>query len=212
MTLLPDTYTQTLSGVRIIYSVLKSAHWIVSIGAIYIVVLLFEVKVVFPLEARILTDNAAIASLLFLPHAARVLSTIIVGPKAFFALLGAMVFYDTFISSSVMVEPAHIRLSLFVVGASCAPIAYWLVKFVNRRSSEFGIRLQEWRMVLQIGVVASLLNSLGRAVVLNTYHDAQSMMRVAAHVVFGDIMGLLVGLFVLLFVFRLIARSSLSST
>ena len=57
----------------------------------YVAVFLFQLGVIFPAEAKLFPVYSATASLMFLPHAVRVLATAIIGPKAFFLLYPAMV-------------------------------------------------------------------------------------------------------------------------
>ena len=57
----------------------------------YVAVFLFQLHVVFPAEAKLFSVYSATASLMFLPHAVRVLATAIIGPKVFFLLFPATI-------------------------------------------------------------------------------------------------------------------------
>jgi hypothetical protein len=53
----------------------------------YVAVFLFQLHVVFPAETKLFPVHSATASVMFLPHAVRVLATAIIRPKALFMLV-----------------------------------------------------------------------------------------------------------------------------
>ena len=187
----------------------KFLIWELVVAVCYIAVLLFEMKFVFPVERALLSDYQGITSLLFLPHAVRVLSTVIVGPKAFFVLFPTILFSGYFLFESyggVISTPLIIDAA---TGASCAPIAYLVVKWAYRNTPDFRLTLMNWRGVLMIGAVASLLNSVMRVTLLGDTKTISEISQEVASVLIGDMTGLLVGLVVLVFSFRLARRGQI---
>ena len=183
--------------------------WESAVATCYFGVLLFELKVIFPAERALLAEYPSIVSLLFLPHAVRVLSTVIVGPKAFFVLFPTILLFGYFLFKSyggVISIPLIIDA---VIGASCAPIAYLAVKWAYRKLPDFRFTLMNWRMVLLIGAVASLFNSAMRVILLGGTKTFSEIYEQAASVLIGDMIGLLVGLLVLVFSFRLVRRGQI---
>ena len=191
------------------YGAQKFLNWKLVVAVCYFVVLLLEIKFVFPVERALLADYKDIVSLLFLPHAVRVLSTVIVGPKVFFVLFPTILFSGYFLFESyggVISTPLIIDAA---TGASCAPIAYLAVKWAYRNSTNFKLTLMNWRMVFLIGAVASLLNSVMRVTLLGGIKTHDEIQQQVISVLIGDMTGLLVGLVVLVFSFRLARRGQI---
>ena len=99
-----------------------------------------------------------------------------------------------------------------IAGAGCAPVAYMLVKFVRRNNLGEELDLANWRTVLLIGAVASIINSVPKAILFGRFFGGRDFAMVAAKVFIGDLLGLMLGLILLLFIFRLINRDSLANT
>ena len=59
------------------------SHWFVLVTVSYVTLWALQVSIIMPLETLAL-ENSTLVSILFLPHAARVLSTWMLGPKVLF--------------------------------------------------------------------------------------------------------------------------------
>lgn len=184
-------------------------RWWLVVAILYIMTGVIQAKVVYPLEQRFLPELLNVASIMFLPHAVSVLSTVILGPRSFLALLPAMllVYYSLFAATlggltSTMAFAA-------ISSAGCAPLAYLLITWVRRRDPENAMDLLNWRTVLFIGVVASLLNSAMRAVIYKKHYDLENAIAATTKIIIGDVGGLMVGLLILLFSLRLIKRGAI---
>jgi len=187
----------------------KILKWELVVAVCYFVILLIEMKFVFPVERVLLAEHRGITSLLFLPHAVRVLSTVIVGPKAFFVLFPTILASGYFLFESyggVMSMPLIVDAA---IGAGCAPIAYLAVKWAYRNTADFKLTLMNWRMVLLIGAVASVLNSVMRVTLLGNTKTLSEVIQEATFLLVGDMTGLMVGLVVLVFIFRLVRRGQI---
>ncbi|OEU69942.1 MAG: hypothetical protein BA874_05800 [Desulfuromonadales bacterium C00003068] len=183
--------------------------WVWVIAICNFSVLLFELKVIFPIERSISSHYPNIVSLMFLPHAVRVLSTVIIGPKVFFVL-----FPTTLITGYFLYESYAGGLSLPLIidafsAAICAPIAYLVVKWVNRNNPAFELSLRNWQMVALIGVIASVANSIMRAGFLGHFESVSHVIDLVTKVIIGDMAGLAIGLLALVFTFRLIRRGQI---
>ena len=66
-------------------------HWFVLIFVIYLGLVTVQYQVIMPIEAMMVEHNVALASLLYLPHAVRVLGAWVVGPKSILALIPASI-------------------------------------------------------------------------------------------------------------------------
>lgn len=184
--------------------------WAVIVAVSYFVVLLFEIEVVFPIEQSIISHfHPDIVSLVFLPHAVRVLSTVICGPRVFFVLFPTILIAGYFLFESYSGGPYLRLITDAAIGASCAPLAYLAVKWANRNNPAFELSLQNWRMVFVIGVTASILNSVMRVPLLGHYQGISHLFEMVAKVILGDMVGLSIGLVVMVFVFRMIRRGQI---
>ncbi len=163
-----------------------------------------QLFLVFPIEEKLFPNLAQVASLMYLPHAVRVLSVAVVGPTAFFALFPAVLataYLERFFGFGVMIEKA---MYVAGVGAGCSILAYYIVRFQSSRDIEFGITLQDWRPVFWIGVVASLINSIGLAFVFREHFMPSQFPQLLIKYFLGDIIGLAVGALLLLICVRII--------
>lgn len=161
-----------------------------------------QLFLVLPIEEKFAPKMAQFASLMYLPHAVRVLSVAIVGPVAFLALFPAVLavyFLESYLGIGSLPERV---VYAALVGAGCSVMAYYIVRSLSARNIEFGIRLQDWRPVFWIGVVASLINSIGLAFVFREHFVASQFPQLLIKYFAGDIIGLAVGTLFLLMCVR----------
>jgi len=182
------------------------ARWEVIVPICYFLILLFEIEVIFPVENTLLAPYPYVASLVFLPHAVRVLGTVIVGPKIFFALFPTILVSGYFLFDSYAGNAIHLLVLDAAIGAGCSPVAYLIVRWFNRNKRCFQLTLLNWRTVVLIGVIASVLNSTMRLVLLNDISQLHDVVHAITKVIVGDMVGLAIGLVVLVLVFRLARR------
>ena len=182
------------------------ARWEFIVPICYFWVLLFEIEVIFPIEKSLLAPYPYVASLVFLPHAVRVLGTVIVGPKVFFVLFPTMLVSGYFLFDSYAGKISYLLVMDAAIGAACSPLAYLFVKWINRNTPEFQLTLLNWRTVFLIGAIASVLNSAMRITLLNDVNQLHDVVHGIVKVIVGDMVGLAIGLVALVFVFRLARR------
>lgn len=167
---------------------------------------LLQFFVIFPMEAKYGSSVTAFASMFFFPHLARVLSVWMLGPLAFFALLPAdLIIYlvlhgDRGISGVQMLAP--------FVGSSCAVLAFEIF-----RISGFDLYMQStqesnWRPVMLVGAVASIINSIGLSLVYQGLVLPEDGLKLLVNYAVGDTLGLFAGLLVLLMMIKLWPKQS----
>ena len=66
-------------------------HWFVLIFLTYLGLITVQYLVIMPIETMMVKRNVAFVSLLYLPHAVRVLGAWMVGPKSILALIPAAI-------------------------------------------------------------------------------------------------------------------------
>ena len=142
---------------------------------------------------------------MYLPHAVRVLSVAIYGPWAFLALFPGTLIAFHIDSELLSTSPAQDReIWVALVGAGCAVVGYYAVNIFHRGAIPFREALRDWKPVFRIGVVASLVNSIGLAVVFREHFDPSLYPQLLMKYFVGDIFGLVVGSLLLFGFFRLI--------
>ena len=86
-------------------------------------------SIILPFEIAAAGHIGSLASVLFLPHAVRVLSVWLLGPKAFFALFPASLFI-----SYLFFRHDYDPVTLFLItlcGSASAVIAFYFFCFIN---------------------------------------------------------------------------------
>ena len=182
------------------------ARWEFIVPICYFWVLLFEIEVIFPIEKSLLAPYPYVASLVFLPHAVRVLGTVIVGPKVFFVLFPTILVSGYFLFDSYEGGITRLLVMDAAIGAGCSPLAYLIVKWINKNTADFELTLLNWRTVFLIGAIASVLNSAMRITLLNDVIQLHDVVHGIVKVIVGDMVGLAIGLVALVFVYRLARR------
>ena len=159
--------------------------------------------VITPAQSLILPEITAFASLVYLPHGVRVLATWAYGWKAVPALiLGVSLSAWLFSPSEDLnfLEPALIEGIL--VGSASAFIAFEIARLAGFNFYFGGSRKLQWKGMITVGALSSLLNSLGQTLVYSGLIELDKVIWVWAIYAVGDLIGLVVCMIALMFVFR----------
>jgi hypothetical protein len=180
-----------------------SQHWLGITVLAYLFAFLIQRYLVFPLEISVTSGNAAFASLLFLPHAVRVLSAWLLGPKSLIAMIPATI--ATSLISDTMPHAgyeflAHIIMPTF--SACSAVIAFEFMRFCKIDAYPKDTGVISWRTVLFGGVFASIINSLGSSWLYSGFFAPSESIEVIARFIIGDTLGLLFGMLIIMVIFR----------
>lgn len=183
--------------------------WIVVVFVAYCVMGGFQKYAIYPIEAKLLPLYSQYASLVFLPHAVRVLATAIYGPKTFFVLLAAMLLEVYLFYTPVGGSMSLTTLLVATIGAACAPLAYILLKSISSRlfpGLDSSNAIFHWRYIFAAGIIASAINSIGLTMAFFGLSDIGAAALAMGRFFIGDIIGLFVGLVVLTRIFRLLRK------
>jgi hypothetical protein len=180
-----------------------SQHWLGITVLAYLFAFLIQRYLVFPLEISVTSGNAAFASLLFLPHAVRVLSAWLLGPKSLIAMIPATI--ATSLISDTMPHAgyeslAHIIMPTF--SACSAVMAFEFMRFCKIDAYPKDTGVISWRTVLFGGVFASIINSLGSSWLYSGFFAPSESIEVIARFIIGDTLGLLFGMLIIMLIFR----------
>lgn len=180
-----------------------SEHWLGITTLAYLFAFLIQRYLVFPLEISVTSGNAAFASLLFLPHAVRVLSAWLLGPKSLIAMIPATI--ATSLISDAMPHAgyeflAHIIMPTF--SACAAVMAFEFMRFCKIDAYPKDEGIVSWRTIFFGGVLASIINSLGSTWLKSGFFAPSELMEVIIRFILGDTLGLLFGMLIIMLIFR----------
>ena len=187
-------------------------HWLGITTLAYLVTFVIWRYLILPFEISLTSENAIFASFLFLPHAIRVLSAWLLGPKSLIAMIPAGVAVSLISGTS---PPQGYELLLEVIlatfAASSAVMAFEFMRLCKVDAYPKDDGVVSWRTVMFGGVLASIINSLGSTWLKSGYFDAALILEVIARFVLGDVMGLLAGMLTIMLVTRYLRKNGLAA-
>ena len=156
-----------------------------------------------PMQSRLMPELTIFASLAYLPHGVRVLSTWLLGKRAFLPLfLGAFLSEALFTPAEISTPTQPLILLSIAVGAASAPLAFEAMALAGRRVYA-GQRAQiHWKWLLLAGALASVINSAGQSLVFSGHILPDDSVAVVAIYAVGDLIGLIATTLALMLVFR----------
>ena len=180
-----------------------SQHWLGITTFVYLLTFVVWRYLILPLEISLTNENAKFASLLFLPHAVRVLSAWLLGPKSLIAMIPAGVAVSLIGGASPSQGYELIQeVLLATFAASSAVMAFELMRFCKIDAYPKDEGIVSWRTILFGGVLASIINSLGSTWLKSGYFDPTIIIEVITRFIIGDTLGLVSGMLILMIIFR----------
>ena len=180
-----------------------SQHWLGTTTLAYLLTFVVWRYLILPLEISLTNENAIFASFLFLPHAVRVLSAWLLGPKSLIAMIPAGVAVSLIGGVSPSLDYELIQeVILATFAASSAVMAFELMRFCKIDAYPKDEGIVSWRTVLFGGVLASIINSLGSTWLKSGYFDSVIIIEVISRFIVGDTLGLVAGMLIIMIIFR----------
>jgi len=180
-----------------------SEHWLGISILVYLLTFVVWRYLILPLELSLTNENAIFASFLFLPHAVRVLSAWLFGPKSLNAMIPAGVTVSLIVGASPSQGYELIQeVILATFSASSAVMAFELMRFCKIDTYPKDERVVSWRTILFGGVLASIINSLGSTWLKSGFFAPSELMEVIIRFILGDTLGLLFGMLIIMLIFR----------
>jgi len=187
-------------------------HWLGITTLAYLVTFVIWRYLILPFEISLTNENAIFASFLFLPHAVRVLSAWLLGPKSLIAMIPAGIAVSLIGGAS---PPQGYELLLEVIlatfAASSAVMAFEFMRFCKIDAYPKDNGIVSWRTVMFGGVLASIINSLGSTWLKSGYFDAALIIEVITRFILGDVMGLIAGMLAIMSVARYMRKQGFLS-
>ena len=186
-----------------------SQHWIGISMLAYLFALIIQQHLIFPLEIRLTSENAALASFLFLPHAVRVLSAWLLGPKSLIAMVpaGLAITWVTGNLYGYLGEEFLTQLLIYIFADCSAVLAFEFMRLCKIDAYPRKIGVISWRTVLFGGILASVINSIGSTWLRSPYIDPVALLEVISRFILGDSLGLLLGLILIMLISKFIRKN-----
>ena len=180
-------------------------HWFVFIFLAYFGLVAFQHLVIMPIETMMVDRNVAVVSLLYLPHAVRVLGAWMVGPKSILALIPASVCaYFVMRPDTGLLTQADFIIPM--VGALCAPVAFELMRIVRIDVYPKSTGVISWRTLVFAGLLSSIINSFFSTLFLESRIPIEDTFNVLTRFIIGDVLGLVVILLLSLGLLKVLRR------
>ena len=171
-------------------------HWFVLIFLAYLGLVAVQNLVIMPIETMLVERNVALVSLLYLPHAVRVLGAWMVGPKSILALIPAsIIIYFVIRPDTGPSTQADIIIPM--IGALCAPVAFELMRVFRIDVYPKSTGVISWRTLVFAGLFSSIINSFFSTLFLEGRFPIEDTFDVLTRFIIGDVMGLVLVLLIL---------------
>ena len=171
-------------------------HWFVLIFLAYLGLVAVQNLVIMPIETMLVERNVALVSLLYLPHAVRVLGAWMVGPKAILALIPASIIVY-FVTRPDTGPSTQADIIIPMIGALCAPVAFELMRVFRIDVYPKSTGVISWRTLVFAGLFSSIINSFFSTLFLEGRFPIEDTFDVLTRFIIGDVMGLVLVLLIL---------------
>jgi hypothetical protein len=164
-------------------------HWFVLIFLAYLGLVAVQNLVIMPIETMLVERNVALVSLLYLPHAVRVLGAWMVGPKSILALIPASIIVY-FVTRPDTGPSTQADIIIPMIGALCAPVAFELMRVFRIDVYPKSTGVISWRTLVFAGLFSSIINSFFSTLFLEGRFPIEDTFDVLTRFIIGDVMGL----------------------
>jgi len=180
-------------------------HWFVLIFLAYLGLVAVQNLVIMPIETMLVERNVALVSLLYLPHAVRVLGAWMVGPKSILALIPASIIVY-FVTRPDTVPSTQADIIIPMIGALCAPVAFELMRVFRIDVYPKSTGVISWRTLVFAGLFSSIINSFFSTLFLEGRFPIEDTFDVLTRFIIGDVMGLVLALLILVGLLKISRR------
>ena len=179
------------------------------ITAAYIVAMLFVNSVVVPIQNSLVPGVTSYAALLFPAHGIRVLSAWLFGWKSIPYLICATLSADILLTSQFAAANLQIAsTTLLTSSVAWVSLQILLVGGIKIEAGERHVSLSTWRLLLLVGFISSLLNSIGHNYILSGELLPKHTFLTLATFVIGDTVGTAFCFVTLMILFKFFQRNT----
>ena len=156
-----------------------------------------------PVQKLFVSHITVFASLMYLPHGVRVLTTWLLGWKAIAPLFaGSFCAHFLFTSASDRAITDPVLFQSLFVGAFSAYAGFLILRAFGRNIYADESRTLSWKWLLIVGAIASVFNSIGQSIVFYGLIYPEEALAALAIFAVGDLVGLVTTMIALLLIFR----------
>ena len=164
---------------------------------------LFVIWTYFIAPIELSSDAFALGSLLFLPHAARVLPVVYFGPWALLGIIIAEYICLYYIWPFEIFDRTGMAI---IISSSAIAITWGFFKLLDAELKPFGnLQNTNWKHLVIFIIFSALFNGLGNGAYYPTFGNNEAAPLISIRFVVGDIFGSLVVIFFLA-IFRKVAK------
>ena len=181
-------------------------HWSTLVVISYIFLSVIQTQIIMPIEQTIIDRNVAVVSLLYLPHAVRVLAAWLIGPRVIFVLIPAS-FMVSLVSQADIGALTQADIIIPLVGALCAPLAFELMRIVRIDVYPKEDGVISWRTLIFAGFLSSILNSFFSTFFMEGRFLVEDTFDILTQFIVGDVMGLVLTMLFLVGMLKCVRRT-----
>ena len=164
---------------------------------------LFVIWTIFIAPIELSSDTLALGSLLFLPHAARVLPVVYFGPWALLGIIIAEYICWFYIWPFEIFDRTGMGV---VISSSAIAITWGFFKLLDAELKPFGnLQNTNWKHLVIFIIFSALFNGLANGAYYPTFGDSEAAPLISIRFVMGDIIGSLV-VIIFLAIFRKVTK------
>lgn len=166
---------------------------------VYIVFFIIQKHVVYPIEFFFFQSEIIDkASVLYLPHAIRIIAFFLLGFTSIIPIFLAQCFTFIFLNNIDFIYStilSFISVSSIVFGFYC----FQSIKKIKL----FSINKIDWKKLILIGFLASIFNAFFSSIYFSNFNFKQFDVILSLRFVIGDTLGMLVGMMILIFILKI---------
>ena len=168
---------------------------------IYLFFFWFQFKIIFPIETNF-NEFAGIVSLIYLPHAVRIISFFVIGSIAFIPiyiaeLLCHIIFVNQILTDA-LIRPFLSCMSVFMI--------FQALKFFDFNLNMYDKKYFNWKVILFVGFCSSLLNSIFNFIYHVNFKKVDIDISIIYSYVIGDTLGVFFGMLMVTILIKLYAK------
>ena len=168
---------------------------------IYLFFFWFQFTIIFPIETNF-NEFAGIVSLIYLPHAVRIISFFIIGSVAFIPIYIAEflchIIFVNQILTDALIRPFLSCMSVFII--------FQALKYFNFNLSMYDKKYFNWKVILFVVFCSSLLNSIFNFIYHVNFKNVAIDTSIIYSYVIGDTLGVFFGMLMITLLIKLYAK------
>lgn len=161
---------------------------------VFILAFLFHKYLLSPIESFIFSEEIIEhASLIYLPHAIRIIAYYVIGPIALLPIFLSQCFTNLLFNEASLTE----TVNLSFISTSAIFLGFCLYGFI-KKGNLFNINASvDWKKIIIVGFLVSIFNSTLSSIYINYFEHSSSEFQMYLNFKYltGDILGLVLGMF-----------------